>query len=157
MPKKEKKNNRFVVLVDKREKIPYCFSNIKPKPKIEYATLSEGDYSIKGFQHAGISIERKEKSDLFGSVGGGRKRFQKEFQRLSKFDYAALVIECSLGDIFLKPPSHSQMKPKIVLRTLLSWSIRYGVHVWACPDRNFAERLTYLLLKRYYDLKMEKI
>ena len=147
----------FTIIVDTRENLSYSFANIKPKPKLVYQGLKTGDYSLVGFEDSGITIERKEKSDLFGSVGGGRKRFQNEFRRLSKFEYAALVIECSLGDIFLKPPQHSQMKPKIVLRTLLSWSIRYNVHIWACPDRNFAERLTYLLLKRWYDLKMEKI
>ncbi len=146
----------FIIQIDTNEQLPYTFHSIKPKPKTENLWLKTGDYSIIGY-HNEITIERKTLSDLFLSVGGGRKRFKKEFIRMQSFKYAALVIESNLDDIFLNPPEFSSMSRKSVFRTLLSWSIRYNVHIWACPDRNFAERLTYLLLKRYYDLKMEKI
>lgn len=149
----------FKIIVDSREKNPYLFTNIKPKPKIIQKYLKTGDYSVLGFEDSGITIERKGGglSDLFLSVGNNRKRFKKEFIRMQKFQYAALVIEANLGDIFLNPPEYSSMNKKSVFRTLLSWSIRYGVHVWACPDRAFAERLTHILLKRWYELKMMEI
>jgi ERCC4-type nuclease len=146
------------IIIDTREQNPYIFTNIKPKPKIIYKGLKTGDYSISGFEQSGISIERKSLSDLFGSVGGGRKRFENEFKRLSKFDYPALILEGGLNDIFLNPPGHTKMNPKSVFRTLLSWSIRYGVYIWTPPDRVFAEKLTYLLLEKYHKeiIKMRK-
>ncbi len=159
MPKEKPKKNDFVIIIDSRESIPYTFASIKPKPQIVSRGLKTGDYSILGYEESGITIERKGGglSDLFLSVGNNRKRFQKEFIRMKDFSYAALVIESNLDDIFLNPPEFSSMSRRAVFRTLLSWSIRYGVHVWACPDRGFSEKLTFLLLKRWYELKMMEI
>ena len=112
--------------------------------------LDTGDYSIKGLEDK-ITIERKTLTDLFGSVGNGRKRLEAEFQRMQSFDYAALVIESSLASIFTNPPSRSDMNPKSVFRTLIAWSQRYNVHVWPMWNREAAERVTYLILKRFYD------
>jgi len=146
----------FKIIIDSREQAAYTFANIKPKPTIIYKGLSTGDYSLDGYENK-ITIERKTLADLFGSTGQGRDRFEREFERLSSFDYAALVIEAGLGDIFKRPPVYSKMNPKAVFRTLLVWSIRYDVHVWPCPDRAFAARLTYLLLGKYYVEATEKI
>jgi len=147
----------FKIICDTREQNAYHFAHIKPyAPWVIYKALESGDYSIEGYEDR-ITIERKSLIDLFGSTGQGRERFEKEFERLAKFEYAALVIEAGLGDIFKNPPSHSQMLPKSVFRTLIAWSIRYKVFVWACPDRSFAERLTYLLLEKFYIEATEKI
>jgi len=148
----------FIIQIDTNEQLPYTFHNIKPKPKTINKWMKTGDYGLVGYESE-ICIERKGGglSDLFLSVGKGRERFKREFERMQSFKYAALVIEANLGDIFLNPPEFSSMNPKSVFRTILSWSIRYNVHIWACPDRNFAEKLTYLLLKRYYDLKNMEI
>lgn len=138
----------LTIICDSREKTPYNFATIKPKPTLLYKGLKTGDYSLDAFEDK-IAIERKSHADLCGSVGQGRKRLQAEFERLSTYEYAAIVIECSLSDIFLRP-TYSKMNPKSILRTLTSWSIRYGVCVWPCPDRIFAERLTYILLSQFY-------
>ena len=84
-----------------------------------------------------------------------RKRFEKEFQRMSQFEYAALVIESDWNSIYKRPPSRSQIKPKQILRTLMAWHMRYNVHVWPCPGRKFAEKTTYLILDRFYRDKLE--
>ena len=146
----------FKIVIDTREQSAYTFANIDPRPQVIYKALSTGDYSLDGFEDR-ITIERKSLIDLFGSTGQGRERLQREFERMADFEYAALVVEKGLGDIFKRKPAHSQMNPKAVFRTLISWSIRYGVFVWSCPDRNFAERLTYLLLEKWYLEAMEKI
>ncbi len=139
----------LTIIVDTREQVPFIFSSIEPKPNVIYKGLPTGDYTLQGYESQ-VIIERKSKPDLFGSCGQGRDRLRREFARLSEFDYAALVIECSLADIFLKPPTYTKMNPKSIFRTLLSWSIRYGVHVWTPPDRVFAEKLTYILLAQYF-------
>lgn len=148
-----------VILIDKREQRPFFYdkegSQKFPDLKYEWATLKTGDYSVKGMSCPGenkpsIAIERKELSDLFSSTGNGRERFEKEFKRLSDFDYAALVIESDFTAIFKNPPPLSQMKPKSVFRTIIAWGQRFGVHCFPCPSRSFAEKTTFLLLTRFW-------
>jgi len=139
----------FEIIIDTREQNAFTFTSISPRPKIKYQGLSTGDYSVIGYEDQ-ITIERKSLPDLFGSFGKGRKRLRSEFERMAEYDYAAIVIEQSLSDIFQNPPPSSQMNPKAVFRSLLSWSMKYHVYCWPAPDRVFAERMTYLLLKSYY-------
>ena len=140
----------FCILIDSREQKKYTFENINPKPKTKIIGLSTGDYSLDGFVDH-IVIERKEKNDLFSSMGKNRDRFKKEIIRMSEFDYAGLVIETSLAGIFTNPPSRSHMSSKAVFRSLISFSIKQNIHVWPMWDRASAEKVTYLILRRYYD------
>lgn len=142
------------IIIDTREINAFTFASIEPQPALIYQALPTGDYSLVGHEDQ-ITIERKSLCDLYGSVGAGRERFEREFQRMTEFDYAALVIEADLGCIIKNPPEYSRMRPKAVFRTLLSWSLKYGVYVWPCPDRGFAEKTTYLLLKFWWE-KREK-
>lgn len=135
----------MIIIIDTREKTPYIFQNSITK------ALPTGDYSIKGLEDQ-IIVERKTKSDCYGSLGQGRKRFEKEFIRMAEFDYAALVIECSLTD-FLTPPEYSQMNPKSAINSLISWSIHYGVHVHFCDSREYSRAMTYQILRKYWRLK----
>uniref|UniRef100_A0A6M3IY62 Putative nuclease n=1 Tax=viral metagenome TaxID=1070528 RepID=A0A6M3IY62_9ZZZZ len=146
----------FKIVVDTREQAAYTFASIKPRPEVIYKALASGDYSLEGYEDR-ITIERKSLPDLFGSTGIGRKRFEREFERLAKFEYAGLVIEAGLGDIFKRPPAYSQMNPKSVFHTLISWSVYYKVFVWAAPDRAFGEKLTYYLLKKWWTKNVEQI
>ena len=150
----------FTIIIDKQEKRlgirGYNFKAIKPDPPLTIrAHLKTGDYSIKGLENQ-ITVERKTLVDLFGSTGNGRKRLEAEFQRMNELDYAALVVESSLAGIFTNPPSRSKMLPKAVFRTLISWSIKYNVHVWSAWNREAGERITYLLLKKFYDDYIKK-
>lgn len=146
----------FTIIIDTREQCPFDFYHQTPnQPLTERGTLKTGDYSIKGLENK-ITIERKSLIDLFGSMGKGRRRLEAEFLRMSKFDYAAIVIESNLSNIFTNPPGRSKMNPKAVFRTLISWSVKYNVCVWPMWNREAAERVTYLLLKKYYDNYIDK-
>ena len=147
----------FTIIIDSREQRPYTFQNIKLEPPNTIMQgLTTGDYSLVGLEDQ-ICVERKSMIDLFGSVGNGRARFEREMKRLSTFDYAALVIESDLSSIFVNPPGRSKMNPKAVFRTLISWSVKYNVCVWPMWNREAAERVTYLILKKYYDNYVKKI
>ena len=137
-----KKKTQITIVTDSREQKPFRFENSVVK------TLKTGDYSILGFEDK-VSIERKSKQDIFASLGTGRKRFERELQRMSKFDYAAIVIETGLPGLLQRPP-FSRMLPKSVVNTLVSWSVKYGVHVFFAGDRRHAKALTYRILEKYY-------
>lgn len=96
-----------------------------------------------------IAIERKRAGELYGNAGKGRERFERELERLSSYDYKAIVIEGSLTAV-LTPPRQSQMSHRVVINSLVSWSIRYGVHVWFCCTREQAQALTFRILEKFH-------
>lgn len=139
----------FVVAVDTREQKPYRF------PRSEVKTLPTGDYSIVGLEDQ-VAVERKSKEDAYSSLGQGRARFERELERLSAFDYAAIVVETTLPD-FLKAPVFSQMNPKAAMNSILAWSVKYRVCVFFGGDRRHGNALTCRLLEKYWRYRHERL
>ena len=151
----------FTVLIDSREQLPYTFRGFKAdaskqhKPLTiawEWASLPTGDYSIKGWDHS-ITIERKSMADLFNSCGQGRERFKREHERMESMERAAVVIEAEWSTIIQTPPAYSRLKPKSVVRTAMSWWIRYGIPWFTLPGRRAAEQFTFRLLEKFWNEK----
>jgi len=147
----------MVIITDSREQCPWLFTSIIPPPKIIIQGLKTGDYSIQGGENSGIVVERKSIPDLFGSVGKGRNRLKSEFQRMAEYQYAAIILERSFASIIKNPPENTQMLPKAVFQTLISWSIKYGVHVWPAEDRIMAEKICYSLFSKFWKYQLERI
>lgn len=153
------KTKPFTIIVDTREQLPFDFASVK-SPAVPFTvarqTLETGDYSVEAPLTATkadmIVIERKSLADLYSTLGRGRDRFEREFQRMAEYGYAALVIEATWEQI-AEPNKHLKhptlLAPKTVVATLVAWSQRYGVHVFPCPGRLFAEKLSYRLLERW--------
>ncbi len=137
----------FTIAIDTREQQPYAFTGAVVQ------TLPTGDYSIVGLEDR-VTIERKSKADAYGSLGGGRARFRREFERLALYDYAVVVIEDTVPG-FLHRPAHSKMNAKAALCSLLAWSVRYRVPVFFAGDRDHARALTYKLLEMYWRYRGE--
>jgi len=135
-------------VVDEREQIPWWLAAPAMYPHVERGTLESGDYSLEGYEDR-VAVERKTLADLFGSCGGGRERFEREWERMSHLDFAVVVIEASFADV-LRGPERSRMAPKAVINTLLAWSVRYGVHVVYAGTRRSAERLGYRMLEWFW-------
>lgn len=146
------------VLIDKREKHPYQFEDLNCDKSegggplvvpTESTLLASGDYSLKGFEDQ-VTIERKSLSDLYGTIGQGRDRFERELERLTTFSYAMIIIEATWQEVIVEPPSHTQLPPKIVFRSILAWSIRYGVPFFPAGPRRLAEITTFRLLQKFF-------
>lgn len=135
----------MIIAIDTREQSPFEFPGIPT----QIGTLPTGDYSIVRMTSR-IAIERKSLPDLYSTVGQGRDRFERELERLCEMEYAAVVIESTWEDIARRPPSYSQLQPKTVVRSLLTWSQRFNVHVFAAGPKPLAARLTYLILDRFF-------
>lgn len=157
----------FTVLVDSREQSPYTFQGLRADADkkglpIDVARiikgLPSGDYSIKGLESR-IAVERKSLSDLFSTLAGRREQFQAEHERLAEIvragGYAAVVVESSLAAA-LQGVSESRLNPKTVVRTSISWAMRYGVawHWW--ENRRLCEVMTYRLLEKFWQQDQEK-
>jgi ERCC4-type nuclease len=139
----------FIIVVDTREQRGYTFACITPQPKIETATLRTGDYSLKGYEDQ-VCIERKSLIDCYGTFGQGRDRFQRELERMVTYQFAAVIIEADWHTIIKRPPVRSRLKPKTIVRSIAAWCQRFNVHFMPCPDREFAERYTHILLERFW-------
>lgn len=131
-----------VVAIDTREQKPYRFA------RSEVKTLASGDYSVVGLEDR-VAVERKSKEDAYSSLGQGRARFERELQRLARFDYAAIVIETSLPD-FLRAPAFSRMNSRAAARSLIAWSVKYRVCVFFAGDRRHGNALTQQLLEKFW-------
>ena len=142
-------NPEIVIAVDSREQKPYLFSGYQVK------TLKTGDYSIVGLEGQ-IALERKTKEDAYASLGRSRARFERELERLSKLDYAAVVIETSLPE-FLHPPLFTQLSPRTAIGSLIAWAVKYRVGIFFAGDRRHGYALTRQLLEKYWRYYQEKI
>jgi ERCC4-type nuclease len=149
----------FTIVVDTREQLPFRFEELRGDGKdgrcplfvpISHSPLATGDYSLEGFEDR-IAIERKSLADLFATLSQGRRRFQRELERLAGYDFAAVVIEADWRTITCDPPERSRLLPKTVFRSVIAWQLRYPrIHWWTCPNRRFAEIATFRLLERFW-------
>lgn len=156
---KKSDTDNLKIIIDTREQRPFFIDKVGdpnfPDLQYEWKTLKSGDYSILGMNTPdcakSIAIERKSLVDLFGSMGRGRERLEAEFRRMMLFSYAALIIENDYRDIIKNPPPASMMSPKSVFRSIIAFSQRYNLHIFPCPNRQFAEKTTFLILRRFWD------
>jgi ERCC4-type nuclease len=148
----------YTILVDQREKAPYSFEGLrgdaaeKRRPlevRREFAHLETGDYTIAGLESL-VTVERKSLADLYSSLGQHRERFQNEHKRMSRLASACVVIESDFRAAFRLPPERSQLRPKCVYRTWLSWYHRYGIAWFFCGDRRGAEIFTFRFLQSFW-------
>lgn len=133
----------FVAVQDTREQKPYTL----PCPTIRKA-LKTGDYSIEGMEHR-ITLERKQIGELFGCFGRERDRWRREWIRMAQMEFAAVIIEGNLEDV-LCGDSRSSVPPSVVIGSLVSWAVRYGVSVWFAGDRARAQSLVLALLSNFH-------
>ena len=130
-----------VLVIDAREKLPYSFEGAVTM------TLRAGDYSVLGYEDR-VAVERKTKADAYSTLGRARSRFQRELEKLARYDFAAIVVECSLKE-FLEPPPFSHLHPRAAIGTLLSWAVRYRLLVLFAGDREHAQAATHHLLTKF--------
>lgn len=158
----------MIIAVDTSEQLPYRFEGIKSEEPyvVERVSLDTGDYqttrdekikSAKEFRVMGNEeacvIERKSLTDLYGTLTRGRERFERELLRMTNFGYAAIVIEAS-WEMISNPNAHmqypTQANPRSIIASLLAYSQRYNVHLFALPGRESAERFAFRIMERWF-------
>ena len=127
------------IIVDTREQKPLfaCPPAIKRK-------LDTGDYSVDGYECT-VLVERKSIADAFGSVGSGRRRFERECGRLAITPAAFLVVEGLPEDIrayeiaLRRRFANKKVRPRLnattVERTLRDWCNGLGIQLQWCGGR----------------------
>lgn len=137
-----------VILVDSREQAPFAFSEAVDTQRV---TLDAGDYSVIGLT-ATVAIERKSLDDLVGSITAGRERFWDCCSRLSRLDFAVIVVEAALSDV-IAGRYVSKTRPQSVVGSMLAVHVDFGVPtIWAgsrSNAANIAERLLTRLWRKH--------
>jgi ERCC4-type nuclease len=140
----------ITVIVDTREQLPL---EIKAFPT-RRDTLEVGDYGIEGFsgfgpnERPGFIVERKSLQDLIGSLTSGHDRFMAEIKKLSKFEYAAIIIEASVNEVE-NHDYRSVVEPNTVMQMLEAIEVRRGIHVCWCVNRQGAARKVERLVRQF--------
>ena len=141
----------FVLVIDTREQNPLCTA--VNGLTICRNTLKDGDYSIRGFEDR-FTVERKQVSDFFSYIGKERRRTIQKLERLKTFNFAALVVEASLDDLF-SPQLYTQVSPEVVRQFLVSVNIRYGLHVYCNRNRGKIEMWLLDRAIKYFKVQRE--
>lgn len=141
----------FCIVYDTREQLPYTFNDLNINSLKQCLGVSGADYSIKGFEDK-IRIERKSQSDFYGSIGKGRERFEKTIKFLSTLEFAGLVIECSEEELLCPETTYSDVKANSIYGTIVSFQVKYGIHIY-CGNRNQCRRHLIHWLLKFYKIK----
>ncbi len=133
-----------MIIVDSREALPIGFPGATTK------TLLTGDYSILGMEKR-VTLERKTLADFYACVGKERNRFERELERMVKFEYAAVIIETSLANL-LQGYEYSRVHPHSAIGSILAWSVKYNrLPFFFAENRTRCRAIIYRLLKKFYE------
>ena len=138
----------ILAVVDTREQLPLEL----PLRSIT-DTLPTGDYSVLGFEDL-ICVERKSLPDLIGCMTSGRKRFERELQRMKAYDARCVVVEASWQQL-RDGEYRSRITPEAATHSVVSWISSFAVPFLFVGDRvSAADAVAYFLFtstKNYYE------
>ena len=142
------------IIVDSREKVNQHITQYWAKKEVPYfiRKLDVGDYSAQIGEmtlERDVAVERKHSLDeICGNLGQDRDRFEREFLRAKvNGTKVFLIIEgASWSDIYLHN-YRSQLSPRSLMASIMSWQIRFNITVIFCEQEN-TPRLIHQIL--YY-------
>ena len=142
------------IIADSREQVNNHLTDYWNKKKVPYFTrkLDIGDYSAQLGEmtlEKDVVIERKRNLDeICGNLTADRDRFEREFLRAKALGTKVfLIIEnATWTDIYLQN-YRSQLTPKSLMASLMSWQVRFNITVIFCEPEN-TPRLIHQIL--YY-------
>jgi ERCC4-type nuclease len=127
----------FVLVQDTREQRP-LFTRIPKGLTIMSTTLTDGDYSVFGLTDK-ICFERKS-LDIFSYCTSDQPKTKAKMLRMKEFEFAALVIELKESELF-QFQQHTKAHPESIRGALISFEIRYNIHIFYGNRENCARWL----------------
>lgn len=143
----------MIILQDTREQYPLFVDPLPPGLCVINTALTDGDYTLKGFEDV-FSIERKRISDFLSYIGKERKRTTIKMDRFSRMEWVGLVIECNEPDL-LMGYHRSALTPEQIRAALVSFEVRYGIHIYYNENRRDVRRWVVDRCVKYYKIKRE--
>jgi ERCC4-type nuclease len=146
----------FILIQDTREQRP-LFTNPIDGLEVITRALPYGDYSIQGFEDR-FAIERKQVSDFYSYIGKERERTTRKMEQfrtmVSAAGWVGLVIEGSEADL-LTGYVMSMVSPETARQALVSFEVRYGVHVYYSRSRKEIARWILDRAVKFYRIARE--
>jgi ERCC4-type nuclease len=140
----------FVLVQDTREQRP-LFARIPKGLTVCSTTLTRGDYSVKGFEDK-ICFERKS-MDLWPYCSSEREKTVKKMLQFKSMEFVGLIIELKEHEIY-QFQQYSRVHPEVIRGALISFAVRYGVHIYMGSRENCARYLLDHAVK-FYNIKKE--
>lgn len=104
--------------------------------------LDTGDYSLEGYEDR-LCIERKRSTgEMAKNIT--EKRFDRELERMSEFEWAFFVCEFNFEDVLNFPINSTipqnkwgqlRVTSNFLLSRLTEYQIKYGVHILYCGSK----------------------
>lgn len=148
----------FILLQDTREQMPLFDESVRIEGlNVINTALVHGDYSIKGFEDR-FCVERKQMSDFYSYIGKGREHTVCKMRRFEEMiqagGFVGLVIEASESDL-LAGYMMSRVSPETARMAIVSFEVRYGVHVYYNRSRDDLIRWILDRAIKFYRIKRE--
>ncbi len=140
----------FCLITDTREQRP-LFSRIPKDLTIRSATLSNGDYSVHGFESQ-IVFERKS-HDLWPYCSSEREKTKEKMERFKDYEFVGLIIELKESEIY-QFQQFTKVHPECIRGALISFQVRYGVHCYYGSRENCSRWLIDCAVK-FWNIKHE--
>lgn len=141
----------MIILQDTRECQP-LFTRVPKGLTIRSEKLDTGDYSLAGFRDR-FCVERKMISDLISFCSSERDKTKLKLERMGRMDWSALVIEARESDLY-HPYLNSTVSPEVIRQSLVSFSIRWGIHIYIGNRENCCRFILDHCIK-FYRVKKE--
>lgn len=143
----------MTIIIDTREQTSPLFTRYPPGLTVTSKKLDVGDYSILGFEEKGITVERKQLSDLVSFVSREYvSKTKAKMDRMSEFEWAGLLVEVDKESTLYKPYAFSQVSPESVRQALTAFRVDWGIHVIIGDKETICRHLIDVFI-RYYRMK----
>lgn len=141
---REQKNHHIIEYFEKNN-IPYI---------IEKLETTDYSYYLPNYPHLNLDkqvlIEKKNSLDeICGNFTKDRDRFAREFERVDN-ELVHIIIENATWRKLFNHSYNSQLPPKSLLASLLTWNARYDCPIWFCKKDEIAILIQNII---YYNLR----
>lgn len=143
--------DNFTVIIDTREQHPWEFKY----HATAHRKLDTGDYSMEGYEDI-LCIERKHgMAEIANNIV--EPRFKDVIERMSKYKYAFILIECDYDQMINYPIGSDvpqklwksiKITPQFIMRFLTELQIKHNIHVIFCGCPAWAQKTAISIMKR---------
>lgn len=130
------------IIVDSREQKPFHFEeHTLIESKLEY-----GDYSLH--PNNKLAVERKSLSDLYGTLSGGKERFEREIEKAKKLEgYIVVVVESTINNMMYQKQKFGKASGDFIAHNMRQLLRKYdNLQFVFCDSREDAKNKTLYIL-----------